>query len=315
MTATTLGVVLAFVAVLLGLIVAAVGARFLDNRAEQRRIQSFVIESQGQLERRNLAELQGREFSQALIQRTLGAWLGAILTFLSRLTPPKTIEDTNRRLIIAGSPFNLRAGGYYGARVLLLILGTLLGLMFYRLRPSPNYLLVALLLVVAFLAVPELWLRTMMRRRQTLIRRSLPDALDMLSVITDAGLGFDQAMLRVGQGFKTPIGLEFARVVSEIDVGVSRRQALRHMQARVDIKELSSFVAVILQSEQLGMSIASVLHSQADQMRLYRQLRGKELAQRLPARMVIPLALFIFPALFAVIMGPFFPLLLKLLGG
>lgn len=313
MTSTVLGVLLAFTAVLLGLIVAAVGARFLDNRAEQRRIQAFVIQAQGQLERRNLAELQGREFSEALIQRTLGAWLNGIVTFFSRFTPPKTVAETNRRLTIAGNPFNLRAGGYYGARVLLMILGTLLGLVFYRLRPSPTYLLVALLLVVVFLAGPELWLRGMMRQRQTLIRRGLPDALDMLSVITDAGLGFDQAMLRVGQSFMTPIGHEFARVVSEIDVGVSRREALRHMKERVDIDELSSFVAVILQSEQLGMSIASVLHSQADQMRIYRQLRAKEIAQRLPARMVIPLALFVFPALFAVILGPFFPLLMRLL--
>jgi len=193
------------------------------------------------------------------------------------------------------------------------MVGVLVGLGFYRLHPSTNYLLLALLLIVVFLAAPELWLRAMMRRRQQLIRRGLPDALDMLSVITTAGLGFDQAMMRIGQSFKTPIGKEFARVVSEIDVGVSRRQALRHMQERVDITELSSFVAVIVQSEQLGMSISSVLHSQADQVRMIRHLRAKEIAQRLPARMVIPLALFIFPALFAVILGPFFPILLNIL--
>ena len=141
----------------------------------------------------------------------------------------------------------------------------------------------------------------------------MPDALDMLAVITAAGLGFDQAMLRLGQTFKTPVGQEFARVVSELEVGVSREQALRDMQARVDIPELSSFVAVILQSERLGMSIADVLHSQAEQMRIYRQFRAKEVAQQLPARMMVPLAIFIFPALLAVILGPFFPLLLDIL--
>jgi tight adherence protein C len=173
--------------------------------------------------------------------------------------------------------------------------------------------LLALLIQLLFLAGPGVWLSAMMRKRQNEIRRGLPDALDMLSVITAAGLGFDQAMLRLGQTFRTPVGQEFARVVSEIEVGISRKQALRDMQARVDITELSSFVAVIIQSETVGMSIADVLHTQAEQMRIYRKFRAKEIAQQLPARMMIPLALFIFPALLAVILGPFFPVLLEIL--
>jgi tight adherence protein C len=313
MTLTTIGFLLAFVSVVVGLIVAAIGGTQLDNRLEQQRIQAFVVQRPERLEARNLAELQGREFSEALLQRTLLSWLNAILAFLSRYAPPKTIQETNRQLTIAGNPFNFRAGRYYGARVLLLVVGASAALGVYRLNPSPKYLLLALLLLAVFLAAPGVWLRAMMRQRQDLIRRGLPDALDMLSVITAAGLSFDQAMMRLGQSFKTPIGKEFARVVSEIEVGVSRKQALRDLQARVDILELSSFVAVILQSEQLGMSIANVLHSQAEQMRIYRQFRAKEIAQQLPARMMLPLAIFIFPALLAVILGPFFPLLLDIL--
>jgi len=313
MSITAIGVFLAFVAVVLGLIVAALGAKHLDNRLEQERIEAFVVQRPDRLGPRNLAELQGREFSQALIQRTLGAWLRAIVMFFSRYAPLRTVRETNRRLTIAGNPYNLRAGTYYGARVLLLIIGALLALGVYRLSPSRPYMLLALLILLLFLVGPGVWLSAMMRRRRDLIRRGLPDALDMLSVITAAGLGFDQAMLRLGQTFKTPVGQEFARVVSEIEVGVSRQQALRNLQARVDLPELSSFVAVILQSEQLGMSIADVLHSQAEQMRIYRHFRAKELAQQLPARMMLPLALFIFPALLAVILGPFFPLLLEIL--
>jgi tight adherence protein C len=313
MTITTIGVILAFVAVLLGLIVAALGARHLDNRLEQERIQAFVVQRPDGLGPRNLAELEGREFSEALIQRTLGSWLRVMINFFSRLTPPQTMREVNRRLVIAGNPYNLRAGTFYGARVLLLIIGIAMALVIYRLKPSPLYVLLALLILLLFLAGPGVWLGAMMRKRQNEIRRGLPDALDMLSVITAAGLGFDQAMLRLGQTFRTPVGQEFARVVSEIEVGVSRKQALRDMQARVDIPELSSFVAVIIQSEQVGMSIADVLHAQADQMRIYRKFRAKEIAQQLPARMMIPLALFIFPALLAVILGPFFPVLLEIL--
>jgi tight adherence protein C len=313
MAMTTIGFLLAFVSVLLGLIVAAVGARHLDNRLEKQRIQSFVLQRPDGITARNLAELEGREFSDAFIQRTLGAWLTSVVTFLSRYAPRQSLLETNRRLTIAGNPLNLRAGQYYGARVLLLIVSVPLALVVYRIKPSPTYLLVSLLLMVLFLGGPGVWLGAMMRRRQEVIRRGLPDALDMLSVIAAAGLGFDQAMMRLGQTFDTPVGQEFARVVSEIEVGVSRKQAMRALQARVDIPELSSFVAVILQSEQLGMSIADVLHSQAQQMRIYRQFRAKEIAQQLPARMMVPLALFIFPALLAVILGPFFPLLLEIL--
>ncbi len=306
-------IALAFVSVFLGLIVAALGAKHLDNRAEQERIESFVIRKQEGSSQPRLDELQGREFSEALIQRTLLSWLGAILQFLSRFTPPKSLDETNRRLTIAGSPFGLRAGTFYGARVFLLILGVVFGFAAYRLRPSPLSLLLALLVMVLFLGGPGVWLSAKMRDRQDSIRKGLPDAMDMLSVITAAGLSFDQAMLRLGQAFKSPVGQEFARAVSEIEIGVSRRQALRNLQARVDLPELSSFVAVVLQSEQLGMSIADVLHTQAEQMRIYRQFRAKEIAQQLPARMMLPLALFIFPALFAVILGPFLPVLINIL--
>jgi tight adherence protein C len=197
--------------------------------------------------------------------------------------------------------------------VLSFIIGVLSSTIFYRVNPSPTFLLMALLILLIFLTAPAAWLSAMMRRRQDMIRQGLPDALDMLSVCVAAGLSFDQALLRVGQTFKTPIGMEFSRVVSEIEIGVSRKQALRNLQARVDVSELSSFVAIILQSEALGMSIANVLHSQAEQMRIFRQYRAKEIAQKLPAKMMVPLALFIFPALWAVILGPTLPQLLKIL--
>jgi tight adherence protein C len=313
MSITTIGVILAFLAVLLGLAFAALAATFLDNRHEQERIQSFVVQRPNGLGPRNLAELEGREFSDGLLRRTVGSWVGALVRFFSRLTPPQTLRETNRRLTIAGNPHNLRAGTFYGARVLLMIAGAALALVVFRLSPSRMFVLLALLVLLVFLAGPGAWLSAAMRRRQNAIRRGLPDALDMLSVITAAGLGFDQAMLRLGQTFDSPVGQEFARVVSEIEVGVSRKQALRDLQERVDIPELSSFVAVILQWEQMGMSIADVLHSQADQMRIYRHFRAKEIAQQLPARMMLPLALLIFPALLAVILGPFFPVLLEIL--
>lgn len=313
MSITTIGVLLAFLAFLLGLVVIALGARYLGDRAERDRIQAFVIDRPGSVPRRGLSATEEDTGSRPRVRMNAGAWIEAIAAFLGRYAPQRTLVRTDRSLVIAGNPYGLRARSYYGVRIILMIVGLLLAVGIYRFDASPRYLLLALCVVLVSLIVPTLWLRAAMRRRQTLIRRSLPDALDMLSVITAAGLGFDQAMLRLGQSFRTPIGQEFARVVAEIEMGVSRGQALREMRARVDIPELSSFVAVILQSEQLGMSIADVLHSQAEQMRINRQFRAKEIAQQLPARMMIPLALFIFPALLAVILGPFLPVLMEIL--
>ena len=301
------------VTTLIGLAIIYVGFRYFGGNETQQRIQSFVVDPYETQQERNLITLESRGITGNLFQRTVISWLGSIIDFLGRFTPQQTVQETQRRLTIAGNPFNLRVTQFYGFQVLFMIVGALIALSIFQSKPSPLFLLLSLLLLVTFIIGPGTWLKAMMRQRQEDIRRSLPDALDMLSVCVSAGLSFDQALLRVGQTFKTSIGIEFARVVSEIEVGVSRRQALRNLQARVDITELSSFVAVILQAETLGMSIASVLQSQAGQMRIYRQHLAKEVAQLLPAKMMVPLVLFIFPALWAVILGPTLPNLMDLL--
>jgi tight adherence protein C len=304
MSLTIIGFLVSFVFVLLGLTIVTVGLKYLDTSETRGRINTFILEEHETTLPSGLTDLQNQNFSETLFQRTILSWLNSIISFLGSYTPQQTLQETNRRLLIAGNPFNFRAPQYYGFRLLLFIIGVLLTFVVYQVNPSLQNILLSLVLLLFLLLLPGLWLQTMMRRRQEIIRHSLPDSLDMLSVCVAAGLSFDQAMMRVGQTFKTPMGMEFARVVAEIEIGVSRKQALRNLQARVDISELSSFVAVILQSEKMGMSIADVLHSQAEQVRIFRQYRAKEIAQKLPAKMMFPLALFIFPALLAVILGP-----------
>ena len=304
MSLTIIGFLVSFVLVLLGLTIVTVGLKYLDTSETRGRIKTFILEEHETTLPSGLTDLQNQNFSETLFQRTIISWLNSIISFLGSYTPQQTLQETNRRLLIAGNPFNFRAPQYYGFRLLLFIIGVLLTFVVYQVSPSLQNILLSLVLLLFLLLLPGLWLQTMMRRRQEIIRHSLPDSLDMLSVCVAAGLSFDQAMMRVGQTFKTPMGMEFARVVAEIEIGVSRKQALRNLQARVDISELSSFVAVILQSEKMGMSIADVLHSQAEQVRIFRQYRAKEIAQKLPAKMMFPLALFIFPALLAVILGP-----------
>ena len=149
----------------------------------------------------------------------------------------------------------------------------------------------------------------MINRRQSSVQKGLADAMDMLSVCATAGLGFDQSLQRVSEYWDTPIGREFGRVINEMEMGLTRRDALRNLSDRLEIREISSFVALILQTEQLGMSISDTLHTQAEQMRIERRFHAQEQAQKAPIKMLIPMALLIFPALLAVILGPALPTL------
>jgi tight adherence protein C len=132
----------------------------------------------------------------------------------------------------------------------------------------------------------------------------LPDVLDLLTVSVEAGLGFDAAVAKVVEKWDNPLTREFSRVLSEIRVGKLRREALRDMADRVEVPELKSFVAAIVQADQLGSSIGRILHVQAAQMRMKRRQRAEELARQAGIKMMLPLVFLILPALFIVILGP-----------
>jgi tight adherence protein C len=300
---------LSFAFILAGISLIGFSVSFFDAYQVAVRIQQFVIESSEQTSQRGFRSRE-RGFTQSLLRRTIVPILNNLVSYLGRYTPASAVEDINRQLSLAGS--NLRAQQYYGLRFLFLMMGVGGAIVMFRFAPDARTLLTGGAFILVMFILPILWLRWGVGKRQTEINRSLPDALDMLSVSTAAGLGFDQALLKVSQFYKSAAGDEFGRVVSEMEVGVSRQQALRNFSSRVRISEISSFVAVVIQSEILGMSIADVLHSQAEQMRIQRQYRAKEEAQRLPVKMMIPLALLILPALLAVLLGPTIPAILDI---
>jgi tight adherence protein C len=151
-------------------------------------------------------------------------------------------------------------------------------------------------------------------RRKNAIQRALPDALDMMTIGVEAGLAFETAMVRVGDQWQNPLTAEMRRAVGEMRVGMSREEALRRMADRCGVEDLTTFVAVLVQSTSLGVSIAQVLHAQADQMRLKRRLRAEELARQAGTKMLFPLVFLIFPAIFVVILGPSIPLFMEFFG-
>jgi tight adherence protein C len=156
---------------------------------------------------------------------------------------------------------------------------------------------------------PELLLRSKTQSRQKHIQRALPDALDLLVISVEAGLGFDAAIQRLVEKKNDALAVEFARVLAEMRVGRSRRDALKDMVLRTQVPDLNNFVGAILQAEQLGVSVTKVLSVQAEQMRVTRRQRAEEKAAQLQLKLIFPLAIFIFPALCVVIMGPIWPTL------
>lgn len=249
------------------------------------------------------------ELQAPFAQRVLEPALKRLLRLLGRLSPTRNIERLRRDLMIAGSPFGLAALDFLGLRLLILLFGAALviGLLALADVPFPRSLVLGGAGILLFFQAPTFWLHRRMRARRQTILLALPDALDMLTVCVDAGLGVESAFLRVGQNWDHALAQEFRRAVAEMGIGVSWREALRNMVFRTDVVELSSLVAVLLQADQMGFSISDTLHVQADQMRIRRRQRAQELARQAPLKMLFPMVFFILPATLAVVLGPAVP--------
>ncbi|MDO8689222.1 MAG: type II secretion system F family protein [Dehalococcoidia bacterium] len=152
--------------------------------------------------------------------------------------------------------------------------------------------------------MPDFWLSRKITARQEKIRKSLPDALDMITICVEAGYGLDAALAKVSEKTQGPLADELKHTLSEVNLGKPRSQALRDMARRTNVSDLQSFIATIIQAEQMGVSIGSILRVQSDSMRVKRRQRAEEAAMKAPVKMLFPLVLFILPAMFVVILGP-----------
>jgi tight adherence protein C len=284
------------------------------NKKHSSRLDNFVNSFEdfnGQIPKSGIVQ---REISGSLLKRTIIKWIKTILGFLGKYTPQKMIIELNQKLSIAGHPGNMSAGDFYALKFLVLLAG--IGLSVLINHDISNLGITSFLAgmgaIFICLMMPDFWLRKKMKTRQDEIQRGLPDALDMLSVCASAGLGFDQSLQKVSGYWETELGNELRRVSKEMEMGISRSEALKNLAERLDVDDLSQFVAIVVQAEKIGMSYSDVLHSQALQLRVQRQYRAREIANKLPGKMIIPIALFIFPALMAVILGPSIPILMNL---
>jgi tight adherence protein C len=226
-----------------------------------------------------------------------------------RFTPQNARQETAQKLERAGNPAGLDPTVFFAFRIVGLVVGFGLFSFLSSVAPEGSLLadrglLISIPIGIFGFYLPELLLRRAINGRQKEIRRSMPDALDLLTICVEAGLGFDAAMAKVYEKWDNELGRAFGRVIREIQLGKLRREALRDMADRLGIPEMTSFVAAVIQSEQLGVSMAHVLRIQADQMRVKRRQLAEEEAHKAPIKMLIPMALLIFPSICIVLMTP-----------
>jgi tight adherence protein C len=230
----------------------------------------------------------------------LPGWLRGLAV---RLSPSGISTTLQRRLDLAGNPSGWTPDRILAAKGLgLFILGSLGAL--YGLRTIGLLIVGGAVAATAGFFLPDILLYNAGVKRQEKIQKALPDALDMLTVCVEAGLGFDAALAQVARNTTGPLAAEFSRVLQEIQIGKSRAQALRAMTDRTTVPELRSFVSALVQAGELGISISDVLREQAREMRLRRRQRAEEKAQKVPVKILFPLVFCLFPSMFIVILGP-----------
>jgi tight adherence protein C len=282
-----------------------------ENDPLQSRLAEFV-------QRGDVNSLEEIELSQPFAERVIYPIIRRVGEFSTRFTPQKAIQDTARRLELAGNPWPIDAPTFLALRFVLAIVlgGFLLAVVFI----SPPQSTTNSLLYVgggAFLGffLPHLMLTSKVTNRQGEIRKAMPDSLDLLTICVEAGLGFEAAMSKVAQKWDNQLALAFARTLKEIQLGKVRREALKDMSDRLGIPEMTSFTAAIIQSEQLGVSLSKVLRIQADQMRMKRRQYAEEKAHQAPIKMIIPMALLTFPSILIIILTPAILQIMSNLGG
>ena len=271
-----------------------------DDDPLQARLAEFI-------QRGDVKSLEEIELSQPFAERVIVPLVRRIGEFSARFTPQKAIQDTARRLELAGNPWPIDAATFLAIRFLLaVLLGGFLTAVVLISPPSnasDNFMYIGGATFAGFF-LPHLMLTSRITRRQSEVRKAMPDALDLLTICVEAGLGFDAAMSKVSEKWENELSLAFARAIREVQLGKVRREALKDMADRLGIPEMTSFVAAIIQSEQLGVSMAKVLRIQSDQMRVKRRQHAEEEAHKAPIKMIIPMALLIFPSIMIIILTP-----------
>lgn len=259
-------------------------------------------------QRGETVSLEDVELQQPFMERVVIPIVKKLGEISTRFTPQKLLQETTLKLELAGNPGHMDAATFLATRFVgAAIFGGLLLLI--SSLPQVTWPFSRVVLVVGIFSTlgfffPQLWLQSRINSRQTEVRKAMPDALDLLTICVEAGLGFDAAMSKVSEKWENELSIMFGRCIREVQLGKTQREALRDMADRLGLPELTSFVAAVIQSQILGVSLAKVLRIQSDQMRMKRRQYAEELAHKAPVKMIIPMALLTFPSIMIILMAP-----------
>jgi tight adherence protein C len=255
---------------------------------------------------RTIPVIREEDLSRSFRERALVPFLGALGALGTRLTPIGMRRRIGRRLVLAGSPPGWTADKVAALKMLGAGSGLVLGWLVATAVGVEGLPYAGALILFGGIGglIPGATLDIKAKTRQELIRRALPDTMDLLTISVEAGLGFDAALSQVVKSTEGPLAHEIARMLQEMQVGASRVDALRNLADRSDVDELRGFTLAMIQAEQFGVSISKVLRSQADVLRTKRRQRAEEKAMKVPVKILFPLIFCILPAMFVVLMGP-----------
>jgi tight adherence protein C len=224
---------------------------------------------------------------------------------MSRSAPEKARQDLQRQLELAGNPGNLTPADFGAVRLVGAAIMAGVGLLLGILLANPVYLVIAIAIgAILGYYLPFMWLRQKVDARRAEIQKSMPDAIDLMVIAVDAGLGFDAALMRVTEKYKNALSTEFTKMLREVSLGRPRPEAMDDLGRSTGVDDLHNFVQAVIQSEQFGTGIGKILRIQADEMRRKRRQRAQELAAQATLKMLLPMVGCIFPTLWLVLLGP-----------
>ena len=275
----------------------------LDGMQSERHRAVRLLESQVAGSDVNARE---QEMDESFTRRALVPVLAGAARVARRITPLDARDRLTRKLLLAGSPAGWDAERIMAFKIIGLVAGFVVGLLIGTstgLSPTVTILIAGLFTFAGFVA-PDSIVNGRVDDRQREILRTLSDTLDLLTISVEAGLSLNASISQVVQNVPGVLSQEFARMLQEIQLGVPRSDAFRHLAERTDVDELNAFALAMVQADVFGVSIAGVLRTQAEQLRIKRRQRAEAKAQQIPVKIVFPLILCVLPSLFVVIVGP-----------
>jgi tight adherence protein C len=279
----------------------------VDMALNKRRQYATVLQTQVGAVPDSITNLREQHLKTSSLERLVFPFAGKVISSITRLTPLDLYGRTNRLIELAGNPPSLTAERIVAFKIVFGIVGFVAGLLVAPLLPFKGFaatVLTAVLFALFGYTFPSAGLSARASKRQKEIRKAMPDTMDLLTISVEAGLGFDAALAQVVKNVPGPLSEEIGRMLQEMQIGVSRAEAFRHLNDRTEVPELDGFVLSMIQADKYGVGVAKVLRAQATELRQKRRQRAEEVAQKVPLKLLFPTIFLVLPAMFIVILGP-----------